>query len=163
MSLKIDEKGNTLILSKEFVTYINEVKNISHKSGFKKQDNMIDLSGQSPGLLYLLGAKSIGTAWNIGGYKGSLDVAKASFNLVDCQEIGSAWILYDSKSPRSISTDLLASLGANFSDQYELVGSWKLKKEIAINHQERTQELYKPINIEQVINSCTISRMKKNN
>ena len=56
---------------------------------------MIDLTGKSPGLLYLLGAKSIGTAWNSVGYKGSLDKAKATFRLVDCQDISNAWILYE--------------------------------------------------------------------
>jgi hypothetical protein len=112
---------SSLILSKEFANYISDARKIAAQSGFTKDDAMIDLTGQSPGLLYLLGAKSIGTAWNIGGYKGSLDMAKATFNLIDCTDIANTWVLYENKGPRSISIDLLTSLGMNFSKQYKII------------------------------------------
>ena len=32
---------------------------------------MIDLTGQSPGILYAIGAVNVGQAWTIGGYPGS--------------------------------------------------------------------------------------------
>ena len=168
-SLRLDDSkiiinnNHELILSKEFANYIYHARKIAAQSGFIKGDSIIDLSGQSPGLLYLLGAKSIGTAWNMGGYKGSLDMAKATFKLVDCQDIANSWIIFESKGPRSISTDLLASFGANFPEQYQLVGSWKTAEGAGGYPKQRTQELYKPTNIGQVINSCAVSRMKKSN
>ena len=77
-----------LIISDEFIRYINDARNVSSQSGLQKGDFIIDLSGQSPGLIYLMGAKSLGTAWNTGGYKGSLDTAKAYFNTTYLQSIG---------------------------------------------------------------------------
>ena len=109
----------------------------------------------------MLGAKSIGTAWNIGGYKGSLDLAKATFNLVDCTDISNSWILYENKGPRSISTDLLTSLGMNFPKQYRLVGSWKTASGAGGYKEIRIQELYKPFNPNITKASCEIIKKKK--
>ena len=165
-SLRLDDSRivindkHQLILSKEFANYINDVRKIAAQSGFTKGDSIIDLSGQSPGLSYLMGAKSIGTAWNTGGYKGSLDVAKVIFNMVDCQDIANSWILYESKGPRSISTDLLTSLGMNFPIQYQLVGSWETASGAGGYKQIRIQELYKPLNANIAKSSCELIRKK---
>jgi hypothetical protein len=156
----INDKNHQLILSKEFANYINDARKIAAQSDFTKEDAIIDLSGQSPGLLYLLGAKSIGTAWNIGGYKGSLDRAKATFNLVDCTDIANAWVLYESKGPRSISTDLLTSLGMNFPIQYQKVGSWETASGAGGYKQIRIQELYKPLNANIAKSSCELIKKK---
>lgn len=154
-SVKLDEKMNVLILSKEFADYINNVKNITSKSGFKKGYNMIDLTGQSPGLLYLIGATSIGTAWNIGGYPGSLDVAKAKFSKISCDSISDAWILYEINGSRNISIELMQSLGFNFPNDYKLVGSWEVNLG---DNENRFQELYKPQKIKNMSNSCKLLR-----
>ena len=156
----INTKSHQLILSKEFATYINDARKIAAQSGFNKQDSIIDLSGQSPGLLYLLGAKSIGTAWNIGGYKGSLDMAKATFNLVHCLDIANSWVLYEPKGPRSISADLLTSLGMNFPKQYQKVGSWETAPGAGGYEEIRIQELYKPLNVKIARTSCELARRK---
>ena len=147
-----------LILSKEFANYINDARYIAAQSGFTKGDSIIDLSGQSPGLLYLLGAKSIGTAWNIGGYKGSLDMAKATFRLVECSDIANSWVLFEGKGPRSISTDLLNSLGMNFPEQYQKVGSWETASGAGGHKEIRIQELYKPLNSNVATISCELIR-----
>jgi hypothetical protein len=152
--------NHQLILSKEFANYISDARKIAAQSGFTKEDAIIDLSGQSPGLLYLLGAKSIGTAWNIGGYKRSLDLAKATFNLVNCTDIANAWVLYENKGPRSISTDLLTSLGINFPMQYQKVGSWETASGAGGYKQIRIQELYKPLNVKITKASCELVRKK---
>jgi hypothetical protein len=156
----INNKNHQLILSKEFSNYINDARKVAAQSGFTKEDAMIDLTGQSPGLLYLLGAKSIGSAWNIGGYKGSLDMAKATFNLVECSDIANAWVLYESKGPRSISTDLLTSLGMNFPIQYQKVGSWETASGAGGYKQIRIQELYKPLKANIAKASCELIRKK---
>ena len=108
--------------------------------------------------MYLLCAKSIGTTWNIGGYKGSLDLAKARFNLVDCKNIANSWILYEPKSTRSVSADLLTSLGMNFPKQYKQVGSWETAPGAGGYKEIRIQELYKPLNINITKASCELKR-----
>ena len=158
----VNNKNHQLILSKEFANYISDARKIAAQSGFTKGDPIIDLSGQSPGLLYLLDAKSIGTAWNIGGYEASLDLAKATFNIIDCEDIANAWVLYENKGPRSISTDLLTSLGMSFPIQYLLVGSWETAPEAGGYKETRTQEFYKPINVNLAKASCELTRKKRN-
>lgn len=156
-----NNKNHTLIISDEFIRYINDARNISSQSGLQKSDFIIDLSGQSPGLIYLIGAKSLGTAWNIGGYKGSLDAAKAYLNLANCKDISNAWILYESEGPINISTDLLTSLGMNFPKQYRLVGSWATASGAGGYKQIRIQELYKPLNTNIGKASCELIRKKE--
>ena len=158
-SITINNKGDTLILSKEFASYILYARYISDKAGFVKGDFIIDLSGQSPGLLYLLNATSIGTPWNLGGYTGSLDVAKAVYKTVSCKDISKSWILYEIKGPRSISTDLMKSLGVNFPKQYQYVGSWKTATGSGGYKENRVQELYKP-HTNPIFQSCSILKKK---
>jgi hypothetical protein len=154
------DNNHQLILSKEFAKYIIDARKIAAQSGFIKENSIIDLSGQSPGILYFLGAKSIGAAWIIGGYKGSFDLAEATFNLVDCTDIANAWVLYEPKGPRSISADLLTSLGMNFPKQYKQVGSWETAPGAGGYEEIRIQELYKPLNVNIAKASCELKRKK---
>lgn len=151
-----------LKLSKEFSNYINDFRNIVTQSGFKKNETVIDLSGQSPALIYLINGKSIGTAWNIGGYKGSLDLVKAKFDLVNCKEISNSWIIYEIKGKRSISTELLEYLGADFPNQYQLMGSWETAKGAGGYKKPRKQELYKPVKTKLIFDSCNEKRKQNN-
>lgn len=159
IKITLNNKKNELVISNEFANYINDSRNVLSKSEFKRGDFIIDLSGQSPGLVYLLGAKSIGTPWNIGGYKGSLIKSKADFDLVNCVDIANSWVIYEKNGPISISTELLSELGAHFPDQYKLVGSWETAKGAGGYAKKRTQELYKPIDVENVIDLCNLIRM----
>jgi hypothetical protein len=156
----VTNNNHTLIISDEFIRYINDARNISSQSGLQKGNFIIDLSGQSPGLIYLMGAKSLGTAWNVGGYKGSLDAAKAYFNLTNCKDISNAWILYESEGPINISADLLTSLGMNFPKQYQKVGSWETASGAGGYEEIRTQELYKPLNVNIAKATCELKRKK---
>lgn len=161
-SIVINNKNNKLFLSTEFIKYITNSRKVLSHAGFQKGDSIIDLTGQSPGLIYLLGGKSIGSAWNIGGYKGSLDYAKANFSLVSCESIANAWVLNESKHPKTISIELLHSLGANFPDQYELVGSWETAKGRGVNSKKRVQKFYKPYYVNDILQNCNELRNKNN-
>jgi hypothetical protein len=48
----VNNKNHELILSKEFTNYINDARKSAVQSGFTKEDPVIDLSRQSPGILY---------------------------------------------------------------------------------------------------------------
>ena len=159
VNIKTNYKNYSLFVSSEFAKYIKDARSIADNSGFKRGKPIIDLTGQSPGIIYLINAKSIGTGWNIGGYKGSFDVAKAKYDLINCSEIANSWILTEINGPRSISADLLSSLGMDFPLQYELVGSWKTAIGAGGYKKIRLQQLFKPINIESAIKSCNSLRM----
>lgn len=155
-------KSKTPILSTEFQKYVNKVKDLIKINGFQKNDPMIDLSGQSPGLLYLIGAKSIGTPWNIGSYKGSFDLAKARFDLVKCLEISNSWIIFEPKGPRSISAELIHYLGGKFPDGYELIGYVQTPIGAGGYKKKRIQEIYKPRNNILTYRNCKEIRKKIN-
>lgn len=156
--LKVEDQKSTLILPAEYGRYLEEAISKSQSAGFKRGSPMIDLSGQSPGTLFMLGAESIGQAWTIGGYPGSLDLAKSALDLVQCEKIAAAWVLLEPGGPRSISTTLLEQFGARFPDAYILVGRFQTAEGSGGYNDKRGQELYKPKNSVQIVEACEALR-----
>lgn len=152
--LVVSPQQSILILPIEYATYITTSKQTAQSSGFTPGTPIIDLTGLSPGLLFLLGAESIGQAWTIGAYPGSLQVAKAALSLTPCEKIATAWILLEPDGPRSISTEILTNLGAAFPEEYKHVGTWNIAKGAGGYTSRRTQELYKPIASNKILKSC---------
>ena len=152
-------KNNNIILSDEFAKYVKDARNVAAQSGFKRGDPIIDLSGRSPGLLYLMGAKSIGSAWNSGLYKSSSDIAKIRYDLVNCSDLASAWVIHEINVPTSFSTDFLKNFSINFQSQYVLAGSFEVPRGAGGYMKNSIQKLYKPINKENVKRSCNLLRM----
>lgn len=151
-------KNNNIILSDEFAKYVKDARNVAAQSGFKRGDPIIDLSGRSPGLLYLMGAKSIGAAWNSGSYKSSSDIAKVRFDLVNCSDLASAWVIHEINVPTSFSTNFLKNFSINFQSQYVLAGSFEVPRGAGGYMKNSIQKLYKPIDRENVIRSCNLLR-----
>ncbi|MEX1031733.1 MAG: hypothetical protein WDZ30_00090 [Cellvibrionaceae bacterium] len=157
---EIGTQKSTLILSASYATYIDRALTTARDAGFEPATPMIDLSGQSPGILYALGAESIGQAWTIGGYPGSLNLAKAALSRTPCEQIAMAWVLFEPDGPRSIPTELMSRLGAAFPERYEQVGAWSTA-EGAGGYPSRIQEFYKPIAPTQTLTACQALREKE--
>jgi hypothetical protein len=117
----------------------------AREAGFKPTTPMIDLFGQSPRILYSIGAENIGQAWTIGGYPDSLKLAETAIVSTPCEKISTAWILSEQDGPRSIPTELMIRLGADFPDSYKHVGTWQTAEGAGGYPNPRTQDLYKPI------------------
>ena len=151
----ISTKGDNreIYLSKEIAHFIKNARDIANQSGFLKGDNIIDLSGQSPGLVYLLGGSSLGSAWNLGGYPGSNQMAKAKYNTIGCDEMAKSWVL-DQESKQKISNKLLTNLSIDFPQEYQFVGSWIAPKSFGGQKINRIQKLYKPINVKKMTEAC---------
>lgn len=147
-----------LILSSDYQQYIADAKNISTSAGLTQDTPIIDLSGHSPGILYALAAKSIGQAWTIGGYPGSRKLAIASLHRTSCKQIARAWILQEPDGPRSIPTDTLSALGANFPQDYELRGTWQTPAGAGGLTKRRTQLIYAPNNLSKTLRNCEAIR-----
>lgn len=64
-------KVSQLRLSSGFSNYIASTRLALSKNEFKPGTPILDLSGQSPGLIYAVEGRAIGQPWMIGGYKGS--------------------------------------------------------------------------------------------
>ncbi|MBK8574720.1 MAG: hypothetical protein IPN90_03230 [Elusimicrobia bacterium] len=122
--VEIGRPGAKVILSEGYANYIKGAVALAKEAGFKAGTPVIDLSGQSPGILYAMQAESIGQPWTIGGYPGSLNLATEALKRVPCEKIGKAWILAEPGGPRSLPAELLENFGGNMGDHYETVAFW---------------------------------------
>lgn len=160
--LEIGKPGSTLVLSKGFGQYFAEAIDVAKQTGFKKGTPMIDLTGQSPGILYAMGASNIGQAWTIGGYPGSEALAVAALNKVTCQQLATAWLLSESEGPRKITPEILMSFGANMTTDYEIVGTFKTAEGTGGYKEVRVQQLLKPVrSVETTMNACAAGRITR--
>lgn len=153
-TLAIGPQRAPLVLSEGYAEYLASTMNVAEKAQFHPDTPLIDLTGQSPGILYALGARSIGQAWMIGGYPGSLTLAKAVLGRTSCEEIAAAWILFEKDGPRSIPIELMASLGADFPNDYRSVGTWNTASGAGGYTEPRTQDLYEPLEQKKTLMSC---------
>lgn len=153
-TLEIGPHRSALTLSEGYSTYIASAMAIAKKAGFESNLPLIDLSGQSPGILFAIDAQSIGQAWTVGGYPGSLKLAEHALALTSCEKISVAWVLFEPNGPRSIPVELMTLLGSNFPRGYELAGAWETAEGAGGYQNRRTQELYKPIESYKTLTTC---------
>ncbi len=156
--VKLGPHQSELMLSRSHAEYIAGVMTVSENADFRQGTPMIDLSGRSPGAIYILGAESLGQAWNIGGYPGSLSRATAALNRVGCEKIAAAWILIEPDGPRRIPMELLTAQGLNFYADYQVVGDWLSAETPGRRSGIYNQYLYAPRKIAENVETCRATR-----
>lgn len=154
----LGDNGAKLQLSEGYALYFSGAIQVARAAGLQPGTPMIDLSGQSPGILYALGAQNIGQAWLVGGYPGSLKRASEALSLVDCQTVAASWVLWEPGGPRSLPTETLLQQGARFPEDYRQVGSWHTARGAGGYDFEREQALYAPVNVEETTRACLAKR-----
>lgn len=159
---EIGRPGSTLVLPKSFGYYLAEATGLAKKSGFKQGTPMIDLTGQSPGILYAMGASNIGQPWMVGNYPGSEALAVAMLEKVTCQELATAWLLVEPEGPRKISPEVLSSFGANLATDFEAVGTVRTAEGAGGYKKSRVQQMLKPVRtVEDAMSACSAGRIPK--
>ena len=162
---EIGNSGSTLMIDKTYSQYISEVKSKLTQAGFKKGMPMIDLTGQSPGLLYAVGATNISQPWMIGGYKGSEALAIEMLDNVSCKDLAAVWLLQElGESPaRKLSANILLSFGASLEKDYKTIGEFKTASGAGGYTKPRKQKLLKSTrSINVAINACVKERAQNN-
>ncbi|HEX5737733.1 MAG TPA: hypothetical protein VFY22_04425, partial [Hydrogenophaga sp.] len=139
------QPGSTLMLSGPYADYLNAATGTAQAAGLAPGTPMIDLSGQSPGILYALQAESLGLAWMIGGYPGSARLATFALASVPCEKLAQAWVLSEPGGPRSLSEEVLGAFGADITAHYQQVGAWMTAAGAGRNLNPRRQMLWKPV------------------
>lgn len=124
MTTRVNE--SILILPKELADYYINVKKMADQSGFQAKMPMIDMSGYGSGVLYAINAKAIGSAWMIGGYSGSNNVAVALLNRVSCTDITAAGLLIDPDSQMKLSLTILNGFGLIFEQNFALAAEFNI-------------------------------------
>jgi hypothetical protein len=132
-----------LFLSEPTAAYIRELHELSAASGFRAGDPALDLTGVSPGSLYVMGARPLGVAWTLAGYPGSGNFLTAALDDEACEAIAASWILTEPGSADSFSPDILRRFGIDIASDYRSVGSIRSTRSFAPRQFEH--QLLKPV------------------
>jgi hypothetical protein len=135
-------EGVLLRVPDDTAHYIRNVRALLEEHGFRPRDPMIDLTGHSPTLLYLVEARPVGLAWLLGGYPGSEAFVRQGLNRVPLETLQRAWVITEPEGPRALSPLLLQHYGLNLAKDYEEVGA--VDTPVAEYSQPLKQYLYKP-------------------
>lgn len=126
--------------SKSYSTMVKSVVD----SDFQPGDGIIDLTGQSPAIAFLIGAKPMGDSWLLGGYPGSNEFAIRKLMDLSCREKVSSYLLVEPDGPLSLNVEyILMSIGLDYS-KYSPVSSWIAPKGAGGFVEERNLLLLKP-------------------
>lgn len=133
-----------LRLPKPTYNYLVGLENLARENGLLPADSVIDLTGMSPGTLFWIGAKNLGSAWMIGGYSGSDLRAIISLQSVPQKELDVAWLLIEPDGPRSLNTSILHKIGRDLENDYTLVGQVTVPQGLGGRKVAGIQQLYRP-------------------
>jgi hypothetical protein len=159
-AIQIVESGARLLVSHDFAEYINAALRLSRDAGFKAGTPMIDLSGQYPGTLYIIGSKPVGAPWLIGGYPGSDASVAKSLDRVSCEELAESWILAEPNGPRKLSSDILKKYGIELERDYTIVAV--LDSPTGTYPDSYKQQLLKPTRTRhEAVAACELARARK--
>lgn len=153
-AVQLGPNKSELLLSENFSEYIRVARARAEKAGFTPDTPIIDLTGQSPGLLFALDAQNSGLPWLIGGYYGSNTMAVTALESVSCQEISEAWVLLEPGGPRSLDSLILDKVGLEFPLSHEPAARWFTPKGAGGYSYERQQILYRPTDVKSSFKSC---------
>ena len=155
--------GSTLILARSFGQYVSEAMDLADRASFSHGTPIIDLTGRSPGLLYALGAKSIGRPWLLGEHPGSNKYAADALKRIACEELAIAWLLTTPGDPRRISAEILSGFGADPDSDYKVVGVLApVENPIenggdGVGYPRYTQQLLKPVRSAETMTAACIA------
>jgi hypothetical protein len=94
----------------------------SRAAGLKEGTFVMDLTGSSPGLVYVIGGASRGLPWFIGGRPASDTAMERILRQLSCETLASGWLLVEPDGSRSLDEPrILRSMGAELSSDYESV------------------------------------------
>lgn len=113
----------SLRLSPLIAEHIRNSRRVLRDADFPDASLLIDLSGQSPGLVFTSDAVSPGQAWMIGGYPGSEKRLSLALRTVSCEELATAWLLEHDEAQFGFDKSVLQKVGLA-PESYLPVGSW---------------------------------------
>jgi hypothetical protein len=143
--MEVGAPGSRLILEEGFGRFIAAAVETARQAGFAKGTPMVDLTGRSPGVLYAIGASSIGQPWTLGGYPGSERLATEMLKSVSCADLARAWLLVEPEGPGQIPVQMISSFGANPATDFEEVGSFQTAVGVSGYSLRKVQKILKPI------------------
>lgn len=145
----VGKSGSVLMLASSYAAYVQEVRAKAADAGFKAGTPILDLTGLSPGVVFVLQARNAGSPWLVGGYPGSAAITRSTIASMPCVDMSAAWILTELGGPRAISVAVLDAIGASLHRDYAVAATWQTAAGVAGYPEERLQQLWKPIRPQQ--------------
>ncbi|WP_027532930.1 hypothetical protein [Bradyrhizobium sp. WSM3983] len=127
--------GGKLVLSQPLHDYLATARAQARAAGLEIGTPVVDLSGRSPGLLFVLETRALGLPWLFGPWgsnsspahfgqpwplvpsSGSNAAAVKALGLESCADLAKAWVLIEPEGPHRLDqTIVMASFGAREAD-----------------------------------------------
>jgi len=146
-----------LILSDERFNFFTKVREIFKSQGLFNKISIIDLTGMSPGLIYLIGGKSIGSPWiNGGSAYHSIERLYGQLIHASCEDLSKSYILTEPKSQRAVDLRLLEMIGGNLAEDYKMVEKWRPSNYLSTEWHQ--QYLYQPVRVDKIQKNCILNK-----
>lgn len=142
-------------LSADMARYLDGVARDAAAAGFETGTPVLDLTGESPGLLFHLEAVPTADSWVIGGYSGSRERLARELQLhTPCETIGNSWLLVSPDGARRIAPEVLGVVGLDFPADYRRVATARAPQ----RSQGYTVELWQPLETAGPVERCSGQR-----
>ncbi|WP_284268777.1 hypothetical protein [Bradyrhizobium iriomotense] len=171
-------RGGTLVLSQSLSDYLARARAQARPVGLEVGTSVVDLSGHSPGLLFVLETRALGLPWLIGPrdpveahfgqsrplvpYAGSNAAAAEALGFENCADLAKAWVLIEPEGPHHLDqAGVMASFGARQSD-YAAAAAFEAPINDGDNPDAYRQSLLKPVRPAAVAEqSCREARQQR--
>jgi hypothetical protein len=118
-AVDINTSGASLAVGGEAAAYIDGLRTDAQISGYQPGTPVLDVTGQSPGLIYALGGTAVGRVWFPGGYYDGVERAAAGYvSLESCTTLARAWVLWEPTGQRRLDTEFLHNVGIDIPRGY---------------------------------------------
>ncbi|WP_035722765.1 hypothetical protein [Bradyrhizobium sp. ARR65] len=153
--------GAKLVVSQSFRDYLATARTQARAAGLEVGTPVVDLSGSSPGLLFVLEARALGLPWLVGQwesnaahygqpwpvvpYPGSNAAAVEALGLENCADLAKAWVLIEPEGPHHLDqASVMASFGAREAN-YVAVATFEAPINDEDDPDAYRQSLLKPV------------------
>ncbi|WP_137718216.1 hypothetical protein [Methylobacillus flagellatus] len=120
-ALKAPNSNGVLYVEQATASLLSRLGESANNAGFSKHTPIIDLTGHYPGIVYFLGGTAPGYPWLIGGYQGSSDFAAKALSHATCISLANAWLLIETRGPRSVRFNAIHQAGLPEAAKYQVV------------------------------------------
>jgi hypothetical protein len=86
-------EGSVVRVDQATARSLQALQQMARNAGMPAGQDMLDMTGDSPGVIYALGARPLGSPWMLGGYPGSSAAIERILEKVDTQRVRGAWLL----------------------------------------------------------------------
>ncbi|MBM2712829.1 hypothetical protein JQK88_16660 [Mesorhizobium caraganae] len=109
--------GGKLVIAESLHHYLATARAKARAAGLEVGTPVVDLTGGSPSLLYVLETRALGLPWQNGWFPGGSAVAVETLGLESCADLAKAWVLIEPESQYHLDqASVMASFGAGQAD-----------------------------------------------